>query len=415
MNILVIGSGGREHAIVWKLSKSNKIKKIFCIPGSGAISKIAECVNIDSLDFEKISDFVLENKIDLTVVGPEIPLSEGIVDYFNKKNLKIFGPDKRAAQLESSKVFAKTFMKKYNIPTASFEVFDNYEKALKYINSNPSVVIKADGLAAGKGVFVCDNVKEAQDALKEIMVNKIFGEAGKNIVIEEKLSGEETSLLAFCDGKTILPLIPAQDHKRIFDFDKGPNTGGMGAYAPVNLVDKKASDKIFDSFLNGINLEKLNFKGIIYVGIMLTKEGPKVLEFNVRFGDPETQAILPLLKTDLLDLVSATVNGELSKYKIEWYNGYCVSVVLASGGYPGKFEKGKEISGLDNIKDAVVFHAGTKLENGKFLTSGGRVLNISAIGPTLKESISKVYSNLEKIKFEGMHYRKDIAAKRLSQ
>jgi len=415
MNILVIGSGGREHAIVWKLSKSSKMKKIYCIPGSGAISKIAECVNINILDFEKISDFVLKNNIDLTIVGPELPLSEGIVDYFENKKLKVFGPDKRAAQLESSKVFAKTFMNKYNIPTASFEIFDNYEDALKYLDSNRSAVIKADGLAAGKGVYVCDNIEESKDAIKKIMVDKIFSEAGKKVIIEEKLTGVEASLLAFCDGRNILPLIPAQDHKRIFDNDKGPNTGGMGAFAPVNIVDKKDSDKIFNCFLEGINKEKLNYKGIIYVGVMLTEKGPKILEFNVRFGDPETQAILPLLKTDLVDLFLATVDRELDKCKIEWHQGYCVSVVLSSGGYPGKYETGKEIFGLDEVKDAVVFHAGTKLENNRFVTSGGRVLNVSAIDTTLKSSIAKVYENVTKIKFEGMHYRKDIAIKGLSQ
>ncbi|OGS33943.1 MAG: phosphoribosylamine--glycine ligase, partial [Elusimicrobia bacterium RIFOXYC2_FULL_34_12] len=337
------------------------------------------------------------------------------VDYFENKKLKVFGPDKRAAQLESSKVFAKTFMKKYNIPTASFEIFDNFEKALKYVSLNPAVVIKADGLAAGKGVFVCDNIEECEDALKKIMVEKTFGEAGKKVVIEEKLSGAEASLLAFCDGKTIVPLIPAQDHKRINDYDKGPNTGGMGAFAPVNIVNKKDSDEIFNCFLGGISKEKLNYKGIIYVGVMLSKKGPMVLEFNVRFGDPETQAILPLLKTDLADLFYATVNSELNKHKIEWHQGYCVSVVLSSGGYPEKYETGKEIFGLGDIKDAVVFHAGTKYENNKFLTAGGRVLNVSSIDTTLKDAIEKVYNNVRKIKFEGMHYRKDIAIKGLSQ
>jgi len=412
MNILVIGSGGREHAIIWKLKQSKNIKKIFCIPGNSGISQIARCEKIDILDFKKISDFVIEHKIDLTIVGPELPLSEGIVDYFNDRKLKIFGPDKKSAQLEASKIFAKQFMKKYNIPTANFEVFDNYKEARKHLTSHishlTSVVVKADGLCAGKGVFICNTKEEAKQIIKKVMVDKIFGGSGNRIVIEEKLAGEEVSLLAFCDGKSILPLIPSQDHKQIFDNDKGPNTGGMGAYAPAKTCPELVSGSIFENFLTGIKKEKLNYKGIIYAGIMLTAEGPKVLEFNVRFGDPETQALLPLMKNDLLDLFLATVDGELKKYKIIWVDGYCVSVVLASGGYPGKYETGREIFGLKKIKDAVVFHAGTKFKNGKYFTNGGRVLNVSAIDTTLDKAIAKVYGNVEKIKFENMHYRRDI-------
>ncbi|MFH1541065.1 MAG: phosphoribosylamine--glycine ligase [Elusimicrobiota bacterium] len=424
MNILVIGSGGREHAIIWKLKYSPRLQsggRIFCISGNAGIKNIAECQNIDILDFQKITEFVAKNKIDLTIVGPEVPLSEGIVDYFTKKKLKIFGPNRKAAQLEASKIFAKQFMKKYGIPTANFEVFDNCKKALGYLStfshSTFSVVIKADGLASGKGVFVCNTKQEAENAVKSIMIDKNFGSSGNKIIIEEKLEGEETSLVALCDGKTILPLIPSQDHKQIFDDDKGPNTGGMGAYAPARIIDEQIIKKlIFDRFLKGIKREKLNYKGIIYVGIMVTKKGPKVLEFNVRFGDPETQVILPLLKTDLLDLFFATVDGKLNKCKIEWKNGYCVSVVFASGGYPGKYEIGKEIFGLNNlnnIKDVIIFNSGTKFKTGKYYTNGGRVLSISAVDTTLKKTISKVYKNIKKIKFEDMHYRQDIGRKGL--
>ncbi|MDD5687209.1 MAG: phosphoribosylamine--glycine ligase [Elusimicrobia bacterium] len=417
MNILVIGSGGREHAIIWKLKQSKHIKKIFCIPGNGGISQIAECAKIDILDFKKISEFVINNKVDITVVGPELPLSEGIVDYFKTKKLDIFGPDKKSSQLEASKVFAKRFMKKYNIPTASFEVFNKCEDAIKYLNTPPEVdscVIKADGLAAGKGVFVCNTRTEAEEAIKKIMLDKVFGDAGKEVIIEEKLRGLEVSLIAFCDGKTILPLIQSQDHKRVNDLDKGPNTGGMGAYAPVKIVNSKDIKKIFDNFLNGIKSESLNFKGIIYAGIMLTGAGPKVLEFNVRFGDPETQAILPLLKTDLLDLIILTIDGNLDACKIKYNEGYCVSVVITSGGYPGKYEVGKEIYGISNVEDAVVFHSGTKYENKKYYTNGGRVLNVSAVDSSLENAIIKVYESIKVIKFENMHFRKDIAKKGLS-
>lgn len=414
MNILVIGSGGREHAIIWKLKQSKVVKKIFCIPGNGGISQMAECTEMDILDFAKISEFVIENEIERTIVGPEVPLAKGIVDYFQKKNLRIFGPNKKAAQLEGSKVFAKQFMKRYNIPTADFEVFNNSKNALSYLATRYSplaTVIKADGLASGKGVFVCDTKKDAEIAVKKIMVDKIFGSSGNKIVIEEKLEGEETSLIAFCDGKTILPLIPSQDHKRVFDDDKGSNTGGMGAYSPAKFIDTNDVKKIWDNFLEGIKKEALDYRGIIYAGIMQTKDGMKVLEFNVRFGDPETQAILPLMKTDLLDLFTATVDEKLDKCKVAWKNGYCVSVVLASGGYPGKYEIEKEIFGLNDVKDAVVFHAGTKFENNKYFTGGGRVLNVSAIDTTLNKAITKVYRNVEKIKFENMHYRRDIGEK----
>ncbi|MEW6556435.1 MAG: phosphoribosylamine--glycine ligase [Elusimicrobiota bacterium] len=415
MRILVIGSGGREHAIIWKLKQSKNVNKIFCIPGNGGISQIAKCEKIDILDFVSISEFIIKNKIDLTVVGPELPLSEGIVDYFTERKLKIFGCNKKSAQLESSKIFAKQFMKKYNIPTASFNIFEKHDDALRYLQSPTSnlqsVVVKADGLCAGKGVFVCNSKEETENTIKKIMVDKIFGTAGEKVVIEEKLIGQETSLIAFCDGKTVLPLIPSQDHKRVADGDNGENTGGMGAYSPVKIITEKDTKKIFENFIEGIKKENLQFSGIIYAGIMMTSAGPKVLEFNVRFGDPETQTILPLMKSDLLDLFLATVDGPLAKCKIEWYDKYCVSVVLASGGYPGKYEINKEIHGIKKIKNVLVFHAGTRIENNKFFTTGGRVLNVCAIGKTLEVAISKAYKDVKKIKFENMHYRRDIGSK----
>ena len=418
MNILVIGSGGRENAIIRKLKCSPRLQKggrMFCIPGNGGISQIAECVEINILDFAKISKFIKDYEIELTIVGPEFPLTKGIVDYFNDRNLKIFGPDKKSAQLEGSKIFAKQFMRKYNIPTADFEIFDNYELAREHLNSQfsilNSVVIKADGLCAGKGVFVCDTKEAAAAAIKKLMIDKIFGSSGNKIIIEKKLDGAETSLIAFCDGETVLPLVPSQDHKAVFDGDEGPNTGGMGAWAPANFFDESLIKKVFDNFLEGIKKEKLDYRGIIYAGIMQTKDGLKVLEFNVRFGDPETQAILPLMETDLLELFIATIDGKLSKQKIRWKDGYCVSAVLSSGGYPGKYKTGKEIFGLENVEDAIVFHSGTKFENGKYFTNGGRVLNVSAVEATLEKAISKVYKNIEKIKFEGMHYRRDIGKK----
>jgi len=415
MKILVIGSGGREHAIIWKLSQSKNVEKIFCVPGNAGICGIAQCEKIDILDFKKITDFVKQNKIDLTIVGPELPLSEGIVDYFKVLNLPIFGPTKLAAQLESSKVFAKNFMKEYGIPTAGFEVFGNSREALDYITSDKcptASVVKADGLAAGKGVFVCNTKEDARIAVKKIMVDKVFGTAGDKIIIEEKLKGEELSMIAFCDGQTVLPLISTQDHKTVFDGDRGPNTGGMGAYAPAKIFDENVlKEKVFDNFLKGIENECMDFRGIIYAGIMVTEKGPRVLEFNVRFGDPETQAILPLLKSDLADLMTATVNGRLDKCKMEWETGYCVCVVLTSGGYPGEYEAGKEISGLGNVKDATVFHAATTLKEKKYFTNGGRVLNVCAVDDSLQKTISKVYKNVEKIQFEKMHFRWDIAAK----
>lgn len=439
MKILVIGSGGREHAIVWKLNQSKEVEKIYCIPGNGGIAQIAECVNLDPLNFSEIIRFVEEKNVDLTIVGPEAPLVAGIVDAFREKNLEIFGPDKKSAQLEGSKIFAKNFMKKYNMPTADFQVFDNASAALDYITQLPSYpvtqcVVKADGLAAGKGVIVCNTAEQAKEAVAQMMIKKVFGQAGEKIIIEEKLTGEEATVLAFCDGETLIPLPPSQDHKPVFDNDKGPNTGGMGAYAPAPIVDeklwKKLDKEIFANFLCGVKEEKLDYRGIIYFGLMITKDGPKVLEFNCRYGDPEAQVTLPLVEEDLIDLSQATINKHLKfevparrpaggrSLKSEVRSQSAVCVVLASGGYPGEYEKGKEIFGLDKAEKmdkVVVFHAGTKEENGKIFTNGGRVLGVTGLGENIEKAIKRTYQVVEEIKFDGMHYRKDIGAKALKK
>ncbi|MCJ7646835.1 phosphoribosylamine--glycine ligase [bacterium] len=431
MKVLVIGSGGREHTIVWKLAQSKRVSKIYCIPGNGGISQIAECVSLDPLNFTDVTEFAKKESVDLTVVGPEVPLVGGVVDFFQAKGLRIFGPSMRAAKMEGSKVFAKNFMKKYNIPTADFEVFEDSKDASDYVGNlsrSPkrsgkfSCVVKTDGLAAGKGAIVCETKEEALDAIHSIMEDRIFGDAGNKVIIEEKLEGEEASLIGFCDGETVLPTIPSQDHKPVFDEDKGPNTGGMGAYAPAPVVTEKvyrwAEERIFDNFLKGLKREGIEFKGAIYAGIMVTSEGPKVLEFNVRFGDPENQAVLPLLKTDLVDVIEGTIDGKLGEVPVEWEKKSCVCVVVASGGYPGSFERGKEIFGLDRagrMKDVYVFHAGTTRDGNRFLTNGGRILGVTGWKSTLKEAIDLTYEAVKRIRFEGMHYRKDIGAKGLKK
>jgi len=416
---LVIGGGGREHTLVWKISQSPKISQVYCAPGNAGISQLARCINIDASNIEKLADFVQKEKVDLTVVGPELPLSKGIVDEFNKQGLRIFGPSKEATKIESSKVFSKYLMKKYNIPTANYEVFQNNEEALDYIKQQTfPLVIKADGLAAGKGVFIVKNLDQAGDALNTLMKKKTFGEAGRQIVIEEFLEGEEVSILAFCDGKTVVPMVSSQDHKKIFDNDQGPNTGGMGAYSPVpfypNEFKKTVLEEILKPTIKGLQSEGREYKGVLYAGLVLTKEGPKVLEFNARFGDPETQVVLPRLKTDLVDILNAVIDGSLHKINIEWNNNSAVCVVVASGGYPGKYLKGKVINSLErleNMKDIIAFHAGTKFQDGKIVTSGGRVLGITAWDDTISKAKEKAYEGVEKIYFEDMYYRKDIASK----
>jgi len=418
MRILVVGSGGREHALVWKIAQSKLVDKIFCAPGNGGISQIAECIDIQADNISGLLEFARKEKIDLTVVGPEKALALGIVDEFTKADLKIFGPNKLAANLEGSKVFSKTLMAKYKVPTAKFKVFDSPEAAKKYIEANGApCVVKADGLAAGKGVVVAKTVEAAKDAITLMMQDKIFGDAGKKIIIEECLIGQEASILVITDSRAVVVLASAQDHKRIFDDDQGANTGGMGAYSPAPIVTaevlKEVMDKIIYRTIDGLAKEGIDYRGVLYAGIMLTQQGPQALEFNVRFGDPETQAILPRLKSDLVEIMLAASAGKLSKIgALEWDTGACVCVVCAAGGYPGNYTQGKEIHGLEaaaKLAEVVVFHAGTKKMGDKILTSGGRVLGVTGLGATIKEAINKTYAAVEKINFEGMHYRKDIA------
>ena len=425
MKILVIGSGGREHTLVWKIKESSLIKQIYAAPGNAGIAELAECVDIKADDIAGLLKFAKEKKIDLTIVGPEAPLVAGIVDEFQKVDLKIFGPTKAAAQLEGSKVFAKEFMAKHNIPTARFKVLAEVEEAKKYIqtlNMAP-VVVKADGLAAGKGVIVAKTIQEALDAVELIMVKKAFGEAGNKIIVEECLEGNEVSFLAISDGDNFVTLESSQDHKRIFDNDEGPNTGGMGAYSPAMKIDeeilREIKDDIFKRSITGMLVDHNRFKGVLYAGLMMTKDGPKVLEFNVRFGDPETQAVLPRLKTDLVEVMLKSIEEDgLKDVELSWDERSCVCVVLASGGYPGPYEKDKVISGLDELKslqDVFAFHAGTKFSNAgekkQVVTSGGRVLGVTALGQDIKAAVDSTYEAIKKVGFEKMQLRKDIARK----
>ena len=427
MKILVIGSGGREHALCWKIAQSPRCKKLYCAPGNGGISQIAQAVNINADDIDALLKFAKEEKIDLTVVGPEGPLVKGIVDSFLSQKLKIFGPTKELARIEGSKVFAKELMRRFGVPTADFKVFENSVDALRYLDTlNPPVVVKADGLAAGKGVVVAGNIAEAKAAVNKMLLGGVFGDAGRRIIIEECLSGEEASIIVVSDGFNVVPLASSQDHKRVFDNDMGPNTGGMGAYSPAPVVTEGLFKKIMDSIIcpiiGGLSKDGTPYKGVLYAGIMITDKGPFVLEFNARFGDPETQAILPRLKTDIIDIMERSIDGGLSGYSLDWDARPCVSVVIASGGYPEEFEKGIEIKGLEelkNLKDVTVFHAGTKLggriqDLGKtFITSGGRVLNVTAMGADYKKAMENCYNAVSKIRFERMHYRRDIGLKAL--
>lgn len=417
MKVLVIGSGGREHAIVWKLAQSRVVDKIYCVPGNAGISDIAECIEVESKNLLSLLDFVKYEWIDLTVVGPEDPLAQGIVDIFKKDGRKIIGPTKAAAQLESSKVFAKEFMKRHKIPTAEYKVFTSYTHAEDYIRlKGAPIVVKADGLAAGKGVFVCQSYDEAIDALKLIMKEKVFGTAGDRVVIEEYLQGKEVSYLVFTDGKTIVPMVTSKDHKRLLDNDEGPNTGGMGTFSPNPIITSELEREIIDNVIKptikGLKQEGIVYKGILYAGLMIVNNRPYVLEFNCRFGDPETQVILPRLETDLLDVFMAIEEEKLNKVEVKWKPQSSLCVILASEGYPGKYKKGLPISGFDmvkGLKDVIVFHAGTKFnEEGRVVTNGGRVLGVTALGKDIKEARQKAYSAVELIHFEGMQYRKDI-------
>jgi len=418
VRILIVGSGGREHAIAWALSKSDKVERLYCAPGNAGIAELAECVPISEDQFEPLTKFAKEQEIDLVVVGPEAPLFAGLVDVLEEAGLKAFGPRRNAAIIEGSKVFTKQLMRKYNIPTAAYESFDNYEEALAYLRKQRApIVVKADGLAAGKGVTVAATLEEAERALREIMVDKVFGEAGAQVVIEEFLSGQEMSILAFVDGETVRPMVPSQDHKPVYDGDKGPNTGGMGTYSPVPHIPQSVVDEAIGTILipaaRAMVREGRPFRGVLYAGLMITEQGPKTVEFNCRFGDPETQVVLPRLKTDLADIFMATVNGKLQEIEIEWSDEAAVCVVLASGGYPGPYEKGKPITGLDQVEQSVVFHAGTKLADGRIVTNGGRLLGVTALGKDIAEARAKAYADIAKIRYEGKHYRTDIALKAL--
>ncbi len=420
MKILVIGSGGREHAVVWKLKQSPKVEKIYCAPGNGGISEIAECVPIKVMEFDKLVEFAKDNAVDMTVVTPDDPLAAGAGDAFEAAGLRAFGPNKAAAIIEGSKAFAKDLMKKYNIPTAKYEVFDSSADAIDYIKSMDKfpVVVKADGLALGKGVIIAEDLGAAEDAVHSIMDDKVFGAAGGKVVIEEFLTGPEISVLAFTDGKTIKPMVSAQDHKRAYDNDKGLNTGGMGTFSPSRIYTPEVADEcmknIFLPTVEAMNAEGRPFKGVLYFGLMKTADGVKVIEYNCRFGDPETQVVLPRLNTDLVDIFDAVIDEKLSDVDISWKDDACVCVVMASGGYPQKYQTGYPIEGIKQAESlgALVFHAGTKYEDGKFLTAGGRVLGVTAMGKTLDEAIENAYKYVELISFKDAHFRRDIGIKK---
>src|SRR3990172_8775386 len=422
MKVLVIGSGGREHALVWKIAQSRHAGRISCAPGNAGIAKIAECVPISADDIQSLYTFAKEKEIGLTIVGPEAPLVLRIVDAFRKGGLRIFGPLSFAAQLEGSKAFSKSIMMKYGIPTADARVFTDHEKAVNYIREKGvPIVVKADGLAAGKGVMVCSTEDEAVTAVNMIMSERLFGEAGAQVVIEECLEGEEASFLVFSDGNTIIPMPPSQDHKRALDNDEGPNTGGMGAYSPVPIIDTEMQDRIMKEVMlpavNALKAEGCPYEGILYAGIMLTPEGPKVLEFNCRFGDPEAQSILMRLQSDILDIMNAVIDKKLDRMEIEWSDKPSVCVVIAAGGYPDKYSTGQTIHGLedfDTMDDVIVFHSGTRSDGGNIVTAGGRVLGVTAVGADIKNTIDKAYDGLNRISFEGMQYRKDIGRKGIS-
>ncbi len=429
--VLVVGSGGREHAIVWKLSTSPMVDKIYCLPGNGGISELVECYPVNVEDVNNILKFAVEKKVDYTIIGPESSLVAGVADVFKQNNLAVFGPVKDTAKLEGSKVWAKEFMTKYNIPTAAYKFFDEPILATEYIEQmskfNHKLVVKVDGLAAGKGVIVCDTTEQAKTAVDKILIDKQFGtSAGNTVVIENRLVGEEATVLAFCDGKTLIPLLPSQDHKRVFDNDEGPNTGGMGAYAPAPIIDdtlmKKIKVSVFDNFLYGLERENLEYNGIIYFGLIVTADGPQLLEFNCRFGDAEAQVVLPTLEDDLVEIIDLACNNKLSELKPKFSKTAAVCVVLASGGYPSDYSKGVKITGLEKVKEnknVVVFHAGTKVEvvnnERQYFTSGGRVLGITGRDKNIKLAIDQAYSAVNLISFDKMHFRKDIGAKALKR
>lgn len=417
MRVLILGSGGREHALAWKIAQSPKVNKIYCAPGNAGTASVAENIDISPDNIQALLNFALIKGIGLTVVGPEQPLVKGIADSFEESGLRVFGPSQRAAEIEGSKVFCKDLMKKYGIPTARYESFNSLDQVKLFTKEDEPVVVKASGLASGKGVVLCRNGKEARSAIQSIMQGKVFGNAGDQVVIEEFLTGQEVSLLAFTDGKTILPLESAQDHKAAFDDDKGPNTGGMGAYSPAPIftdeLKKKVVDEIMIPTVRAMAKEGRYYRGILYAGLMLTEYGPKVLEFNARFGDPETQPIMMRIKNDIVPIFEACIDGTLATQTLQWKPESTVCVVMAAKGYPGSYEKGNEITGLNlnENQQAMVFHAGTKLDNGKVLTNGGRVLGVTALGLNINQAIKNAYSVVDKIKWDGIHFRKDIGSK----
>jgi phosphoribosylamine---glycine ligase len=417
MRILVIGRGGREHAIVWKLSQSPKVSKLYCAPGNGGIAQLAECVPITELQFAEIADFAISEQIDLVFVAPDDPLAAGMVDYLEARGVRAYGPRQNAAIIEGSKTFMKNLLKKYNIPTAAYETFDNYEAALAYLHKQSApIVIKADGLAAGKGVIVAQTLDEAELALKDIMLDKVFGTSGSQVVIEEFMQGQEMSLLAFVDGETVRMMAPSQDHKPAFDGDKGPNTGGMGTYSPVPHIPQAVVDEAIETIVvptaKAMVAEGRPFRGVLYAGLMIGPDHkPRTVEFNARFGDPETQVLLPRLQTDLLDIVLATLDGTLAELPIAWSSDAAVCVIVAAEGYPGSYPKGRPITGLDRIDGALVFHAGTALKDGQLVTNGGRLLGVTALGADIREARERAYEQIQHIELDGMHYRTDIAMK----
>ena len=416
MKVLVVGSGGREHAIVRSVSLSSRVDKIYCAPGNAGIAELAECVNIGVMDFDALTDFALKEKIDLTIVAPDDPLVAGAVDAFEKKGLRAFGPRANAAILEGSKAFSKDLMKKYNIPTAAYENFDNAEDALKYLEgAKMPIVLKADGLALGKGVLICNTLEEAKEGVKSIMLDKQFGSAGNRMVIEEFMTGREVSVLSFVDGKTIRPMTSAQDHKRALDGDKGLNTGGMGTFSPSPFYTKEIDDfcmkNIYQPTVDAMAAEGREFKGVIFFGLMLTKDGPKVLEYNARFGDPEAQVVLPRMNNDIIDVMEACIDGTLDRVELDFKDNAAVCVVLASKGYPVKYEKGFEIHGLEAVKgrdEYFVFHAGTKFSDDRIVTNGGRVLGVTAMGADLKQARANAYEATGWIDFDNKYCRSDI-------
>ncbi len=420
MKVLIIGGGGREHAIIWKLSQSAKVDKIYCAPGNGGIMDLAECVDIPVMDFEKQIQFAKEKGIDLTVVAPDDPLAAGAVDAFEAAGLRAFGPNKAAAIIEGSKAFSKDLMKKYHIPTAEYEVFTKSSDAIAYVEAKNQfpIVVKADGLALGKGVIIAQNADEAKGAIREIMDDRVFGNAGGKVVIEEFLTGPEVSVLAFTDGKTVKPMVSAQDHKRVYDHDMGPNTGGMGTFSPSRIytedLAKECMETIFLPTMHAMNQEGRTFKGVLYFGLMKTPHGVKVIEYNCRFGDPETQVVLPRLKSDLFDIFNAVIDERLDEIEIEWEDNAAVCVVMASGGYPKAYQKGYPIEGIKEAEaaGAMVFHAGTTCKDGTYYTNGGRVLGVTAIGKNLDDAIAKAYQLVPMISFRDAHYRKDIGIKK---